>query len=99
MSSSEELEDSLDALQQSPESSRSAAVGLGRERRRGPGPLSSTASLRDGDFEVLADLAGQEIVDFPVSRDRGALPGGSVHVDGMAAALTKQLTAMTLEMP
>jgi hypothetical protein len=60
---------------------------------------SSVFWPRDGCVKILANLSRQKIIDFPVPRDGGALPGASIDVDGMAAALTEQFAALALEVP
>ena len=48
--------------------------------------------------EVLADFERKELVDLAMARNGGDLALGSVHVNRVSAALTKELAAMTLEM-
>ena len=55
------------------------------------------ASLRLGDLEVATDLAGKEVVDLPVSRDRRGLAGGPVHEDRVSCTLPEQPAAVRFE--
>ena len=57
------------------------------------------ACLRLRDVEVAADLPREEVVDLAVPWHRGRLAGHRIDVDGMAAALAQEATAMRLQMP
>src|SRR3989475_7317858 len=54
---------------------------------------------RLGDFEVAADLARQQIVDFSMPRHSGSFARRAVHIDRVIGAFSQQLAAMGLEMP
>ena len=72
-----------------------------------PRPLEVEAQCRlmpapssgQGNFKILADLACCELQDFAVARHAGHLLLWTVHVDGVIAALTQELAAVTLQVP
>lgn len=49
-------------------------------------------------FQVFANLLSEEIVDLPVTRNRGCFPGSTVDVNTVTAALAEELDTMTLKM-
>jgi len=49
------------------------------------------------DFEITTDLPSQEVVDLAMARDGRYLPGQTVDVYGMVAALAKENTSMCLK--
>src|SRR5256885_16413147 len=52
--------------------------------------------LRDG--QVTADLAGEELVDVTMPRDRGCLARRSIHIHGVVGAFPQEVAAVGLEM-
>ena len=53
--------------------------------------------LQFGDFEVFADLAGEEVVDLAVSRNSRGLALRPIDLDGVFAALSMKRAAVLLE--
>ena len=54
---------------------------------------------RQGNLQVLADLACGELQDFAMARYAGHLLLRTVHVNGMVTALAQELAAVTLQVP
>lgn len=49
-------------------------------------------------FEILADLLGEEFVDFSMARDGGSFAGRSVDVDAVITAFTRELDTVAFEL-
>jgi hypothetical protein len=50
-------------------------------------------------LEITADLSGQKVVDLAMARHRRGTVRYPVHVNGMFAAFSEELTAMLLKVP